>query len=149
MSQDKQKILLVGNPNIGKSALFHALSGEIIELEKYKDNRIEILKTSLNKRAEIIYTQGIYEISRFSDESYVVFDLIENLKENDFVINIVNADTLQRDLFLTLHLIDCKVPLVLVINQITKLLSEKEKINYEKLAQKLNIKKILFCQNQK
>ncbi len=63
MNQDKQKILLVGNPNIGKSALFQALSGEVIELEKYKDNRIEILKTSLNERAEIIYTQGIYEIS--------------------------------------------------------------------------------------
>ncbi len=99
MNQDKQKILLVGNPNIRKMSLFKALSGELVELEKYKDNRIEILKTLLNEKTELIYTQGIYEISRFSDESYVVFDLIENLKENDFIINIVNADTLQRDLF--------------------------------------------------
>ncbi len=141
---DKQKILLVGNPNIGKSALFQALSGQFVEISNYPGTTVEILKARLNDKTDLIDTPGIYSISAENDEEKIAFESLKELaesdKNNDFVINIVNACSLQKDLFLTLHLIDCKIPLILVINQIDQLEKQKEKINYEKLAKKLNVK---------
>lgn len=144
MNQDKQKILLVGNPNIGKSALFQALSGQFVEISNYPGTTVEILKTSLNEKTDLIDTPGIYSISSENDEEKIAFaslkELAESGKNNSFIINVVNACSLQKDLFLTLHLIDCKLPLILVINQIDQLDKQKQKINYEKLAKKLNLK---------
>lgn len=134
-----KKILLVGNPNVGKSALFMALSGQYVEVSNYPGTTVELLQTTLKSGKILIDTPGVYSVSALNDEEQVTKEAIENLQAGDLVINVVNALSLQRDLFLTLHLIDLQIPFIVVINQIDEAIKQKIEINFDKLKALLGL----------
>jgi ferrous iron transport protein B len=109
----ERKIVLAGNPNVGKSAIFNALTGLNAEVSNYPGTTIDVSRGKLG-RQEIVDTPGVYGISSFNDEERVARGII---LESDLVINVVSALSLDRDLFLTLQLIALGKPMLLVINQ--------------------------------
>jgi ferrous iron transport protein B len=133
------KILLIGNPNVGKSAVFQALSGEYVEVSNYPGTTVELSQASFSDNQVLIDTPGVYGISAFNDEERITKEAVQKLEPEDIVLNVISAITLKRDLFLTLHLIDIKIPFILVINQIDEARKKKIELKVEKLEKILGL----------
>jgi ferrous iron transport protein B len=133
-SKGKQ-IVLAGNPNVGKSALFSALTGVHAEVSNFPGTTIDVSRGKLGND-ELADTPGIYGVSSFNDEERIAREMII---EAETVINVVSALSLDRDLFLTLQLIDMGKPLILVLNQWDEALSRNMKIDLQALSQALEV----------
>lgn len=107
------RVVLAGNPNVGKSAIFNALTGLNADVSNYPGTTIDISRGHLGDH-ELVDTPGVYGVSSFNDEERIARALIVDA---DVVVNVISALSLDRDIFLTLQLIDMGKPLLLVINQ--------------------------------
>ncbi|GBF34478.1 ferrous iron transport protein B [Desulfocucumis palustris] len=107
-------MVLAGNPNVGKSALFNALTGLYADVSNFPGTTVNMCHGRLGKDI-IIDTPGIYGISSFTAEEELAAGLILS---SHLVINVIDAAHLERDLFLTLHLIDCGVPMLIALNMV-------------------------------
>ena len=110
------RILLVGNPNVGKSALFSRLTGTHIIASNYPGTTVEFTRGYLKlgeKRAELIDVPGNYSLEPSSKAEEVA---VEMLKEGDLVINVVDATNLERNLNLTLQLLESQTPVIVALN---------------------------------
>ena len=107
------KIVLAGNPNVGKSVIFNALTGLSADVSNYPGTTIDIARGTVGEH-ELVDTHGVYGVSSFNDEERAARRLIVDA---EVVVNVVSALSLERDLFLTLQLIDMGKPLLVVINQ--------------------------------
>lgn len=108
----RKKIVIVGNPNVGKSIIFNFLSGIYVDVSNYPGTTIEVNKGKFLDY-EVYDTPGIYGVSSFNDEERVARDIII---EADIIINVVDSVHLERDLFLTQQLIDMGKKLIVVLN---------------------------------
>ncbi len=137
---------MVGNPNVGKSVIFHYLTGVYVEVSNYPGTTIEISKAPLiigdlgtgdfRKNLEIIDTPGVYSISDASDEERACK---QHVMEADLIVNIASALSLSRDLFLTKQLVDMAKPMILVINQIDEAQKYNLKIDIPLMSRELGI----------
>ena len=110
------RILLVGNPNVGKSALFSRLTGTHIIASNYPGTTVGFTKGYLKlgeKRAELIDVPGNYTLEPSSKAEEVA---VEMLKDGDLVINVVDATNLERNLNLTLQLLERQTPVIVALN---------------------------------
>ena len=110
------RILLVGNPNVGKSALFSRLTGTYIIASNYPGTTVGFTKGYLKlgeERAELIDVPGSYTLEPSSKAEEVA---VEMLKEGDLVINVVDATNLERNLNLTLQLLERQTPVIVALN---------------------------------
>jgi len=130
-----KKIVLVGNPNVGKSVFFNYFSGLYADVSNYPGTTIEISQAKYKEDA-ILDTPGVYGVSSFNDEEIVARDIILGA---DKVINIVDAVHLERDLFLTLQLIDMGLPLVLALNFMDEAEEQQLKIDVDLLSDLLGV----------
>lgn len=111
-------IALAGNPNSGKTTLFNALTGSNQRVGNWPGVTVE-KKTGMMRlgmqTAMVVDLPGIYSLSSHSDDERVARDYLLS-GEADAVINIVDASNLERNLFLTLNLLEMKVPVHIVLN---------------------------------
>jgi ferrous iron transport protein B len=135
-----KKIVLAGNPNVGKSVIFNALTGADADVSNYPGTTIDIARGHLGED-ELADTPGVYGVSSFNDEEKAARRMI---LEADIVINVVSAITLERDLFLTLQLIEMGKKMLIVINQWDDALQRGIKIDVEALSTELGLK-IITC----
>lgn len=105
-------VVLVGNPNVGKSVVFNFMSGMYVDVSNFPGTTIEISRASYQD-LELVDTPGIYGVASFNDEESVARDIITGA---DVVINIVDAVHLERDLFLTRQLIDMGKTMAVLVN---------------------------------
>ena len=107
-----RKVVLVGNPNVGKSVFFNALTGLYVDVSNFPGTTVDISHGCFGADV-IIDTPGVYGISSFNDEERVARDVI---LAADVIINIVDSVHLERDLFLTLQVIDTGIPVIVALN---------------------------------
>ncbi len=110
------KILLMGNPNVGKSALFSRITGVKVTVSNYPGTTVEFTKGHLklgNDRAEVIDVPGTYTLEPTTKAEEVA---VAMLKEGDLIINVVDATNLERNLYLTLQLLEKRKPTVIALN---------------------------------
>jgi len=131
----RKHVVLVGNPNVGKSVIFNALSGLNADVSNYPGTTIDIAHASLND-FELYDSPGVYGISSINDEERATRKI---LLEGDVIVNVASALSLDRDLFLTLQLLDTAKPLVLVINQTDEALKRGLQIDFDALQNELGI----------
>lgn len=111
-----KRILLVGNPNVGKSALFSRLTGTHIIASNYPGTTVEFTRGYLKlgeERVELIDVPGNYTLEPTSKAEEVA---VEMLKGGDLVINVVDATNLERNLNLTLQLLERETPVIVALN---------------------------------
>ncbi len=135
-----KKIVLAGNPNVGKSVIFNALTGANADVSNYPGTTIDIARGHLGAD-ELADTPGVYGVSSFNDEEKAARRMI---LEADLVINVVSALTLERDLFLTMQLIEMGKKMFVVINQWDDALQRGIKIDTVALGEELGLK-VLTC----
>jgi ferrous iron transport protein B len=110
------RILLVGNPNVGKSALFSRLTGTHIIASNYPGTTVGFTKGYLKlgeEQAELIDVPGNYTLEPSSKAEEVA---VEMLKDGDSVINVIDATNLERNLNLTLQLLERQTPVIVALN---------------------------------
>lgn len=130
-----RRIVLVGNPNAGKSVFFNYLTGMYVDVSNYPGTTLEISHGRYQGDV-VIDTPGVYGISSFNDEERVARDVILSA---DVVINVVNAVYLERDLFLTQQVIDTGVPVIVALNMVDEAERQGIKIDYALLSQLLGV----------
>lgn len=108
----KRKIVLVGNPNVGKSIFFSSWSGMYADVSNFPGTTVEISSGKIGEDV-LLDTPGVYGVSSFNDEERVARDVILTA---DLVVNVIDATHLERDLFLTLQLVDMGIPMVVAMN---------------------------------
>jgi ferrous iron transport protein B len=129
------KVVLAGNPNVGKSLFFNYLSGMYVDVSNFPGTTISITRGNY-KNFEIYDTPGVYGISSFNDEESVARDIILNA---DIVLNIVNSVHLERDLFLTLQLIEMGKKVSVLLNFTDEIKKRKIKIDVQRLSELLGV----------
>jgi len=136
----KFKILLIGQPNVGKSSLLNALVGPRVVVSNYPGTTVEITKAKkrFNKtEIEFVDTPGIYSISDRSEEEKVTENAL--FEENDGAIVIADAISLERSLYMALQILEAKIPTILALNFVEDAEKKGIRIDYEKLKGVLQI----------
>jgi ferrous iron transport protein B len=111
-------IALAGNANVGKSAIFNQLTGLVQETGNWPGKTVSIKEGTLvhhGRQIKIIDLPGIYSFSSYSSEELITRDYIQ-MKHPDVVINIVDATSLERNLYFTLQLKEMDIPVVIALN---------------------------------
>ncbi len=135
------KILLIGQPNVGKSSLLNALVGPRVTVSNYPGTTVEVTKAKKkinNTGIEFVDTPGIYSISDRSEEEKVTEKALFE-EEVDGVIVIADATSLERSLYMMLQILEAQIPIVLALNFIEDARKRGIKIDCEKLEKYLNI----------
>ncbi len=110
------KILLMGNPNVGKSVIFSRLTGVHVIASNYPGTTIGYTKGFMKlgeEMVEVIDVPGTYTLEPTSEAEAIA---LEMLAGGDLVINVVDATNLERNLYLTLQLAERNVPLIVALN---------------------------------
>ncbi len=134
-------VLLVGNPNVGKSALFNKLTGRYVTVSNYPGTTVEIAHGhchALGHETEIVDTPGMYSLLPITDEERVASDMLFSGRVRT-VVHVVDAKNLDRMLGLTLQLIETGLPVVLALNMIDEARALGIRIDAAKLAAHLGI----------
>ena len=133
--EGKRSIVLVGNPNVGKSVFFNALTGLYVDVSNFPGTTVEIHQSPFGDDI-LLDTPGVYGVSSFNDEERVARDIIMHA---DTVINIVDALHMERDLFLTLQVIDMGIPTVMALNMMDEAEQSGLKIDVSALSRLLGV----------
>jgi ferrous iron transport protein B len=127
----KLNIALVGNPNSGKTTLFNLLVGANYHVANYPGITVERKHSSIKyKNNDLVFHDlpGTYSLSAYSQEEIITRDYI--LKDKpDLIVQVVDASNLQRNLYLTIQLLEMKVPVLIALNMMD--VAEKRKIEID------------------
>lgn len=138
--ETRLQFALVGNQNCGKTTLFNQLTGSNQHVGNFPgvtvDRKTGVLK--LAPAAEVTDLPGIYSLSPYSSEEIVSREFILREKPTA-VINIVDATNIERNLYLTMQLMELDVPMVLALNMMDELESNGGTININEMERLLKI----------
>ncbi|MEN8228395.1 MAG: ferrous iron transport protein B [Bacteroidota bacterium] len=135
-------VALVGNPNCGKTTLFNRVSHSREHVGNYPGVTVGAKEALFNHRGytfRITDLPGTYSLSDYSSEERFVREHILQ-KKPDVVVNVVDANNLERNLYLTSQLLDMDITVVLALNMYDDLLERKDKLDTDLLSKLLGVR---------
>ncbi len=133
---------LIGNQNCGKTTLFNQLTGSNQHVGNFPgvtvDQKMGEIQTKSGQTGSVVDLPGIYSLRPYTNEEIVTRDFLLNEKP-DGIINIIDATNIERNLYLTLQLIDLHIPMVLALNMMDEVRSNGGSINIKKMSEQLGI----------
>ena len=146
----KINIALIGNPNCGKTTLFNAYTGKKLKVANYPGVTIE------RKEEEFIYNDieiklidlpGVYSLNTYSIEERISREALES--NMDVVIDVVDASSLERNLYLALQLIDSGKNIIIALNMMDIVKERGIKIKINELEKRLGVKVVPISAKKK
>lgn len=135
------KIALAGQPNVGKSVVFHQLTGIGVMISNYPGTTVDINRGKTHfrgQRVEIVDLPGTYSLDATSiDQEVAIRVLLE--ERPDVVIDIVDATNLERNLYLTFQILELGIPTVVALNQVDRARRLGVDINVKLLEHRLGV----------
>lgn len=133
---------LIGNQNCGKTTLFNQLTGSNQHVGNFPgvtvDQKMGKVRTNVGTEGTVVDLPGIYSLRPYTSEEIVTRDFLLNEKP-DGIINIIDATNIERNLYLTLQLIDLHIPMILALNMMDEVRSNGGSINVKKMEEALGI----------
>jgi len=111
-------VILVGNPNVGKSVVFGALTGRYVNVSNYPGTTVEVTRGEARDRGtslEVIDTPGVYSLLPMSEDERVTRDILMR-EPGARVLQVCDAKNMRRSLMITAQLAEMELPLVLAVN---------------------------------
>jgi len=150
-SSEEKLVLLVGNPNVGKSVLFNVLTGTYTTVSNYPGTSVEVSRGQCDisgQRFTVLDTPGMYSILPITEEERVARNIL--LQEDPHVVvHVIDARNLERMLPMTLQLIETGLPMILVINIMDEAEQMGISIETSLLEEKLGIPVIAAASTRK
>ncbi|HEC20999.1 MAG TPA: GTP-binding protein, partial [Candidatus Peregrinibacteria bacterium] len=134
-----KKILLMGNPNVGKSVVFSRLTGADVISSNYPGTTVEFTEGRMRlgrEKAMLIDVPGTYTLEPTCSAERIA---VEMIKEGDLIVNVLDATHLERNLLLTLQLLEKKKPMVVVLNIWDETKHKGIEIDLKKLEAELGV----------
>lgn len=141
MTTYTKKLIILGNPNVGKSVIFNNLTGSYVTVSNYPGTTVEVSRGKCkigDEEFEVVDTPGMYSFLPITEEERIARKIL--LKEGpDVILHIVDAKNLDRMLSLTLQLREAGLPLILVLNMMDEAENMGMKIDIKVLEQEIGI----------
>ncbi|MBQ9988414.1 MAG: ferrous iron transport protein B [Clostridia bacterium] len=137
---------LVGNQNCGKTTLFNALTGANQRVGNFPGVTVDQKAGDIKgvKDGTVVDLPGIYSIRPYTGEEVVARDFLLNSKP-DGIINILDATNIERNLYLTLQLLELGIPMVVALNMMDEVHKNGGSINTDKLSRLLGVPVVPIC----
>lgn len=134
------KFALVGNQNCGKTTLFNQLTGSNQHVGNFPGVTVDSKSGAIRgeKDCTVVDLPGIYSIRPYTGEEIVTRDFIINSKP-DGIINIIDATNIERNLYLSLQLLEMRIPVVIALNMMDEVRSNGGAIDVSALSAKLGV----------
>ena len=131
---------LVGNQNCGKTTLFNALTGSNQHVGNFPGVTVDQKMGEIRgeRGCSVVDLPGIYSLRPYTQEEIVSRDFIINQKP-DGIINIVDATNIERNLYLTLQLLELRVPMVLALNMMDEVRANGGTVDVQRMSRELGI----------
>ncbi len=144
-----KKIYLVGNPNVGKSVIFSRLTGVQVISSNYPGTTVEVSKGYLRlgeEKIEVVDLPGTYSLEPTSQAEEAAVSLLREYPKNEIaVIDIIDSTNLERNLLLTLQLVEEGIPVIACLNMCDDTVHRGIHIDTEKLEKILRIPVVSTC----
>ena len=134
-------LALAGNQNCGKTTLFNALTGANQHVGNFPGVTVEQKSGEVRgvKDCSVVDLPGIYSIRPYTQEEIVTRDFILESKP-DGIINIIDATNIERNLYLTLQLLELKIPMVVALNMMDEMRANGGSVDVAKLSEELGVR---------
>lgn len=131
---------LIGNPNSGKTTLFNQMTGSNQHVGNFPGVTVEKKEGPVrgHKGVAVVDLPGIYSLSPYTAEEVVTRDFLI-FEKPDAVINIIDATNIERNLYLTLQVMELNVPMILALNMMDEIRGNGTSIDVQKLEDELGI----------
>ena len=144
MADDVLRIVLIGNPNCGKTSLFNNVTGAKEKVGNYGGVTVDSKEgwfTVGGKRVQLVDLPGTYSLTEYSPEEMYVRTYIRD-NHPDAILNIVDAGNLERNLYLTTQLMDMNIPMVVALNMWDELEKSGDKLDIEMMSRLLGTRMV-------
>lgn len=144
------KVALVGNPNCGKTSIFNLLTGSHQKVGNWPGVTVEKRMGQFTKDQDITFVDlpGLYSLAASSVEERITRDFLLEEKP-DCIVNVVDGTNLERNLYLTVQLLELNLPVILLVNMYDLMKQQNITIDIERLKYKLDIDVIYFSASKK
>ena len=131
---------LIGNPNCGKTTLFNQLTGSKQHVGNFPGVTVDKKEGRIRRQEDVsvVDLPGIYSLSPYTAEEIVTRDFLIK-KKPDGIINIVDATNIERNLYLTLQLLDLEIPMIVALNMMDVVTANGGKIDVKGMGERLGI----------
>ena len=113
----KEKVILIGNPNVGKSVIFNYLTGKYVTVSNYPGTTVEVSTGTLSahgKKFQVLDTPGVNSLIPMSEDEKVTRDIL--LKEpQSYLIQVIDTKNIRRGLLISLQLFEMGLPFIVVV----------------------------------
>jgi ferrous iron transport protein B len=134
-------IAVAGNPNSGKSTLINAIAGTRLQVGNWPGVTVEKKAAVIEhegRKIHLVDLPGVYSLSPYTQEEIITRDYLVHEKP-DVIINVVDSTNLERNLYLTLQLIELEIPVVLALNMYDEAGAKGYRFDLETLASMLGV----------
>ena len=144
MADNALRVVLIGNPNCGKTSLFNSVTGAKEKVGNYGGVTVDSKEGWFNidgHKVQLVDLPGTYSLTEFSPEEMYVRTYIRD-NHPDAILNIVDAGNLERNLYLTTQIMDMNIPMVIALNMWDELEKSGDKLDIEMMSRLLGARMI-------
>ncbi len=136
-----RRILLIGNPNVGKSVIFGVLTGRYVTVSNYPGTTVEVTEGNFTldgRDYRVIDTPGINDLLPMSEDEQVTRDILLTAPA-DFILQVIDAKNLKRGLLITLQLAEAGLPFLILLNMMDETMARGIEIDVKGLESLLGV----------
>ncbi len=135
----REKVILVGNPNVGKSVIFNYLTGKYVTVSNYPGTTVEVSTGTLSahgKKLQVLDTPGVNSLIPMSEDEKVTRDILLK-EEKSHLIQVMDTKNIRRGLLISLQLMEMELPFVVLLNMWDEAKTRGIEINIDTLSELL------------
>ena len=137
----REKVILIGNPNVGKSVIFNYLTGKYVTVSNYPGTTVEVSTGTLSahgKKLQVLDTPGINSLTPMSEDEKVTRDIL--LQEpKSYLIQVMDTKNIRRGLLISLQLLEMELPFLVLLNMWDEAKSRGIEIKTQTLSEILGV----------